>query len=280
MKMKILAVDDSVVNLATIEQELKDRYEVMLMTSGRRAIKFLYQEKVDLILLDIEMPGLDGIETLKEIRKQDNGVTVPVIFLTAKQDKRTVIEGTRLGIMDYIIKPFNRDDLRQRIESALKRRGALPMEEEELFHRVKEINEYIQAGNAKSASIKVEEVLGYQLEETVIARLQAVKTKLDAGDLEVAARMVDRILQMYAQKNFEEEELLPISLGELNSKLLYILDDISKFQVDRAIERFDDLFQYAIPAKVKDKCVKAHICLKEYDDGEAERLVQEMIKEL
>lgn len=280
MKMKILAVDDSVVNLATIEQELKDHYDVMLMTSGRRAIKFLYQEKVDLILLDIEMPGLDGIETLKEIRKQDNGVTVPVIFLTAKQDKRTVIEGTRLGIMDYIIKPFNRDDLRQRIESALKRRGALPMSEEELFQRVKEINEYISANNAKSAAIKVDEVLGYQLEETIVARLQAVKAKLDAGDLEVAARMIDRILQMFAQKNIEEVELLPISLGELNSKLLYILDDISKFQVDCAIERFDELFQYAIPAKIKEKCVKAHACLKEYDDGEAERLVQEMIKEL
>ena len=52
-KMRILAVDDNIVNLATLEQELKDEYEVIPMSSGRRAIKFLYTEKVDLILLDV-----------------------------------------------------------------------------------------------------------------------------------------------------------------------------------------------------------------------------------
>ena len=100
-RMRILAVDDNIVNLATLEQELKDEYEVIPMSSGRRAIKFLYTEKVDLILLDVQMPIMDGIETLREIRTQENGITVPVIMLTAKKDKETVIEGSKLGIMDY-----------------------------------------------------------------------------------------------------------------------------------------------------------------------------------
>ena len=106
-KMRILAIDDNTVNLATLEQELKSKYEVIPMISGRRAIKYLYREQVDLILLDVEMPIMDGIETLKEIRAQENGVTVPVIFLTAKKDKATVIDGAKLGIMDYITKPFD-----------------------------------------------------------------------------------------------------------------------------------------------------------------------------
>ena len=87
-KMRILAIDDNTVNLATLEQELKTKYEVIPMISGRRAIKYLYRENVDLILLDVEMPIMDGIETLKEIRAQENGVTVPVIFLTAKRIRR------------------------------------------------------------------------------------------------------------------------------------------------------------------------------------------------
>lgn len=60
-KMRILAVDDNVVNLATLEQELKDKYEVIPMISGRRAIKFLQSEDVDLVLLDVQMPVMDGL---------------------------------------------------------------------------------------------------------------------------------------------------------------------------------------------------------------------------
>ncbi len=127
-KMKIMVVDDNTVNLATIEQELKDKYEVIPMLTGRRAVKYLYREKVDLILLDVQMPIMDGVETLKEIRTHENGVTVPVIFLTSKKDTQTVLEGSKLGIMDYITKPFDTEDLKERIERVFKRLGVLPME--------------------------------------------------------------------------------------------------------------------------------------------------------
>lgn len=122
-KMKIMVVDDNTVNLATVEQDLKDKYEVIPMISGRRAVKYLYRDKVDLILLDVQMPIMDGIETLREIRTQPNGTTVPVIFLTSKKDKGTVIEGSKLGIMDFITKPFEADDLQNRIERVFKRLG-------------------------------------------------------------------------------------------------------------------------------------------------------------
>ena len=160
-KMRILAIDDNTVNLATLEQELKSKYEVIPMISGRRAIKYLYREQVDLILLDVEMPIMDGIETLKEIRAQENGVTVPVIFLTAKKDKATVIDGAKLGIMDYITKPFDPEDLHERIERVFKRLGVLPMEEEELFQRVIEILKDMKDGRIKQAIVKTDEVLNY-----------------------------------------------------------------------------------------------------------------------
>ena len=164
-KMRILAIDDNTVNLATLEQELKSKYEVIPMISGRRAIKYLYREQVDLILLDVQMPIMDGIETLKEIRAQENGVTVPVIFLTAKKDKATVIDGAKLGIMDYITKPFDPEDLHERIERVFKRLGVLPMEEEELYQRVIGILKDMKDNRIKQAIVKTDEVLNYQIDE-------------------------------------------------------------------------------------------------------------------
>ena len=114
-KMRILAVDDNIINLATIEQELKDKYEIVTMNSGVRAIRYLNKEKADLILLDIQMALMDGIETLKEIRTLENGAAVPVIMLTSKKDKETIIELTKLGILDYVLKPFSAETLLDRI---------------------------------------------------------------------------------------------------------------------------------------------------------------------
>lgn len=123
-KKKILAVDDNAVNLAAIEQTLQDEYEIIPMVAGKRAIKYLGVEKVDLILLDVQMPDMDGIQTLEEIRKLDNGWTVPVIFLTATSDSDVSAAGARLGIMDYITKPFDGTDLKKRIEDAFQKISA------------------------------------------------------------------------------------------------------------------------------------------------------------
>lgn len=122
----ILAVDDNIINLATIEQELKSKYEVITVNSGARAIRFLGREKPALVLLDVQMAAMDGLETLRKIRNLENGATIPVILLTSKKDKETVIEGTKLGIMDYVVKPFDSQDLHNRIERALKKAGVIP----------------------------------------------------------------------------------------------------------------------------------------------------------
>ncbi|MCM1540064.1 MAG: response regulator [Blautia sp.] len=125
-KLRILAVDDNIINLATIEQELKSKYEVVTVNSGARAIRFLTREKPALVLLDIQMSAMDGLETLRKIRELKNGANIPVIMLTARKDRETVIEGTKLGIADYVVKPFNAQDLHMRIERALRKAGVVP----------------------------------------------------------------------------------------------------------------------------------------------------------
>lgn len=105
-KLRILAVDDNSISLAAIEQELKRDYEVIPVNSGERALQYLKRERPNLILMDIQMAQKSGIETLREIRGMDRCRDIPVIMLTSKQDKASVVESSKLGVFDYVIKPF------------------------------------------------------------------------------------------------------------------------------------------------------------------------------
>ena len=281
-KMRIMAVDDNTVNLATIEQELKDTYDVVLMLTGRRAIKYLYQNKVDLILLDVQMPIMDGIETLKEIRSLEDGVTIPVIFLTAKKDAATVLEGSKLGIMDYITKPFDPDDLKERIERCFKRLGVLPMETSELFQRVSDISTDLSDGKLKSAVTKTEEVLRYQLPEDLKGRVLNAKKKLEANDLTGAKAMIDRILAVIG-RDLEDNNRsmnMPINQGEISARVLYILDDIENFRDSDACEKLEDLLNYDIGDIVKKSVQQALENLKNYDDVSAEEGLRLLLNDL
>lgn len=111
----ILAVDDTAIILTRISSTLRDDYEVIAINSGVRALKYLEQEKPDLILMDIEMPQKNGIETLREIRAMEDRADIPVIMLTGIEDKGTVLESAKLGIRDYILKPFHSEELLKRI---------------------------------------------------------------------------------------------------------------------------------------------------------------------
>ncbi len=131
-RARILVVDDSPVNLAAAEQKLRDRYEVIPLNSGMRALRYLRSETPpDLILLDILMAGKDGIDTLKEIRSLKNAADIPVIMLTGVGERGRVVQSSRLGACDYVLKPFNSDDLFKRIERALRRKKQENVEEKD-----------------------------------------------------------------------------------------------------------------------------------------------------
>ncbi len=281
-KMKIMVVDDNTVNLATVEQELMDRYEVIPMISGRRAIKYLYKEKVDLILLDVQMPLMDGIDTLREIRTQPNGTTVPVIFLTAKKDKATVVEGSKLGIMDFITKPFTSEDLQNRIERVFKRLGRLPMEKEELYNRMKEIQEDLHADKDKTVGFKIDEVLGYQVSDEISGRIKTIKVKLDTGEREQALAMVERLIALLEKELHKGSAatVKPISTGEINARLLYILDDLTNFKIRESKLKVEDILRYDIPEEARTDLQIIKIKLDEYDDQSAEVLTRELLEKI
>ena len=165
--------------------------------------------------------------------------------------------------------------MRDRISRALKRSGVLPVEDKELYEYVKKVHEELLAGNVKSASLKIDEILSFKIDVEVVGRMQSAKNKLRAGDMETAGRIVARVVQML-ERNVEagEPDKLPISAGEMNARLLYVLNDLQNFKVKDAEQKLEDLMRYEIPEKVKESCQGAEDRLAEYDDGAAEELVQ------
>lgn len=115
-KKRILAVDDSAIVLTRILGILRNDHDVVTVNSGMRAMRYLEMEKPDLILLDIKMVQQDGIETLREIRGKEECKDIPVIMLTGVEDKESVVESAKLGICDYILKPFCAAELLKRIQ--------------------------------------------------------------------------------------------------------------------------------------------------------------------
>jgi two-component system KDP operon response regulator KdpE len=118
-KHLILLVDDDVPILRLVRAKLQaDGYSVMTAGSGQEALAALEQERPDLVVLDLMMPGMDGFETMRRIREDSN---VPIILLTACSGASDKIQGLDLGADDYVTKPFNPDELSSRIAAILRR---------------------------------------------------------------------------------------------------------------------------------------------------------------
>ena len=116
-RIHVLVVDDEQDFLKLIKRRLTRRnLDVDTASTGQEALDFLRDTPVDVVILDVRMPGLDGIETLKEIRKRHRGTAV--IMLTGHGSMQSGIEGISHGAYDYILKPFSIDDLLERIRAA------------------------------------------------------------------------------------------------------------------------------------------------------------------
>ena len=117
MKKTIFVVDDNNTNLSLAENALQDQYRVITLPSAAKMFKFLEKITPDLILLDIEMPDMDGFEALHILK--ENNVDIPVVFLTSLLDAEVEVKGFQLGVIDFITKPFSGPVLVNRIKTHL-----------------------------------------------------------------------------------------------------------------------------------------------------------------
>jgi CheY-like chemotaxis protein len=120
----ILIVDDTEVNIDMLLGILKN-YDVIPATSGEDALSVVEDEQIDLILLDILMPGMDGLEVCRRLK--DNPVTrnIPVIFITVKTDENSIEDAYDAGGVDYVTKPFKPRELLARIRTQLRLQGMI-----------------------------------------------------------------------------------------------------------------------------------------------------------
>jgi len=113
----IFVVDDSDTNLSMAEAVLEDQYRVMTMPSAAKMFALLEKVTPDLILLDIEMPEMDGFETLAKLKTEGLWSEIPVIFLTGRNDAAVEARGLELGAVDFVTKPFSAPVLLNRIKT-------------------------------------------------------------------------------------------------------------------------------------------------------------------
>jgi len=156
----ILIVDDNHQNLQVLAKILQENnYEIEFATNGEAALVWLKDKKFDLILLDINMPGMNGFEVCRKIRSNPKLKNVPVIFLSADTDRESILKGFDLGAQDYVTKPFDSRELLARVTTHLALKDSLEklenlnrsLEEKvtERTQQLKEANEKLEASNIK-----------------------------------------------------------------------------------------------------------------------------------
>lgn len=118
-RARLLIVDDEPINIRMLDAMLRDDYDISVAASGEQALKRASMTPPDLILLDIQMSGMDGYEVCRRLKESEDTRNIPVIFITAKTDISEEIHGLELGAVDYITKPFHPTIVRVRLRNHL-----------------------------------------------------------------------------------------------------------------------------------------------------------------
>ena len=138
-KERILVVDDEEDILELVRFNLaREGYQVICTTSGEKTLKIIRSEKPDLIVLDLMLPGIDGLEVAKQIKNDPKTNSIPIVMLTAKGEEADIVTGLELGADDYITKPFSPRVLLARVKAVL-RRNIKDFQEEPEIIRIHEL---------------------------------------------------------------------------------------------------------------------------------------------
>ena len=119
-EFKLFVVDDVQTNVLLLKALLsKEGYGILVANNGQEALEVIRNENPDLILLDVMMPGMDGFEVAERLKSEEFRCEIPIIFLTALDDTQSIVNGFKLGVGDFISKPFRKEELMVRIKHQL-----------------------------------------------------------------------------------------------------------------------------------------------------------------
>ncbi|AEV34331.1 MULTISPECIES: response regulator [Flavobacteriales] len=121
---QVLIIDDEPIMRKLLQQILKEKYEVILKENGREALEWMYSGNIpDLVVADLNMPEIDGFEYIEKVRESGFFNDVPLIVLSGEESSAERIKCLKLGANDYLIKPFNPEELGLRIDNLIKLRS-------------------------------------------------------------------------------------------------------------------------------------------------------------
>ena len=218
----IFLVDDNPVNLLVGSDALRGQFDVLTLNSGPRLLKVLEKNIPDLILLDIEMPEMNGYEVIKQLKGKPETSDIPVIFLTAKNDNENELEGLSLGAIDYITKPFSPPLLQKRIEVHL----LVESQKKELIKFNTTLQEMV---NAKTKMV-------VELQNAVLktmAELVECRDDITGGHIDRTQNYLRLLLNTLSEQSIYEEEM---SLWDLELVLQSAqLHDVGKIAIKDSI---------------------------------------------
>lgn len=214
-KEKILIVDDEEHIVELLDFNLKNiGYETFIATDGIEALKIAEEEKPNLILLDLMLPGIDGFDVCKEIKKNRDMKNTSIIMLTAKGEELDKILGLELGADDYITKPFSVRELLARVKAVL-RRTAISNEEESDVYESKSLkvdferHEVIKNGEKIDLTLKEFELLHILIKNKgKILKREMLLDKIWGYEYIGETRTVDVHIR-YLRKKIEEDDKNP-----------------------------------------------------------------------
>jgi DNA-binding response OmpR family regulator len=142
--VNILIVDDSIDNLKVVGNFLLDRgYNIFVSNDGENALKTLGLNKIDLVLMDIMMPGMNGFEVCSKIKSNPETKHIPVIFLSARVETADIVKGFEVGGVDYVTKPFQKLELLARVDTHVRLKKTYDYLDEWRKEAVKSRDHYI-----------------------------------------------------------------------------------------------------------------------------------------
>jgi len=199
---RILVVDDQLINVQLLKRKL-ERHNMMVISaySGQEALDAVNADKPDLILLDVMMPEMDGIEVCRRLQARDDTRSIPVIFITARNTKEGKIEGLAVGAVDYITKPIDLDETLARVQTQL-RFVSINREMMDLQRRLVEARRSATVGAiTQGIAHNLNNLLG-----VVIGYLDLIKTVAENPDAvrkntQHVEKAIDRIVNIIKQLN-------------------------------------------------------------------------------
>lgn len=219
-KPKILVVDDQPINIKLLQRKLERQdMDVLVAYNGRECLNIVEQELPDLILLDIMMPEMDGIETCQHLKANPATETIPIIFITAKASKEGKLEGLDAGAVDYITKPIDLDETLARVRTQLRL--------QEMFHENLELQKRLGDVRKSAAVGAITQGIAHNLNNllgVVVGYLDLIKNGYDSPDMvkrsvmlmdHAINRMVGIIRQLGTIANNERIELSTHSIDVL-----------------------------------------------------------------